>query len=172
MEILQSDLQIHAKIHVGPVQPLPDVLLLLQGEHVLVEELLELLVDVVNANLLEAVVVEDLEAGNVEHTNVGDLLHRGVNPEGHQVIKSFDERKDSDLQGLVALVDDDPECALVDSASDAGHRVGSVLAGGAFVHPLGADLQLGFAEVVDHPFSVDAKQGGHLDAVGLVPELN
>ena len=40
------------------------------------------------------------------------------------------------------------------------------------VHPLGADLQLRFAEVVDHPFGVDAKQGGHLDAVGLVPALN
>ena len=46
--------------------------------HVLVEELLQLLVDVVDANLLEAVVVEDLEAGNVEDTNVGDLLHGGV----------------------------------------------------------------------------------------------
>ena len=52
----------------------------------LVEELLELLVDVVDANLFEAVVVEDLEASNVEDTNVGDLLHRGINPEGHQVI--------------------------------------------------------------------------------------
>ena len=40
------------------------------------------------------------------------------------------------------------------------------------VHPLGADLQLRFAEVVDHPFSVDAKQGGHLDRVVLVPALN
>ena len=138
----------------------------------LVEKLLELLVDVIDANLLEAVVVEDLEAGNVEHTNVGDFLHRGVNPEGHQVIKGSDDRKASDLQGLVALVDDDPECALVDGASDAGHGVGSVLAGGALVHPLGADLQLRFAEVVDHPFGVDAKQGGHLDAVGLVPALN
>ena len=44
----------------------------------LVEELLELLVDVVDANLLETVVVEDLEAGNVEDANVGDLLHGGV----------------------------------------------------------------------------------------------
>ena len=40
------------------------------------------------------------------------------------------------------------------------------------VHPLGADLQLGLAEVVDHPFGVDAKQGGHLDRVVLVSELN
>ena len=46
--------------------------------HVLVEELLELLVDVVDADLLKTVVVEDLKAGNVEDTNVGDLLHGGV----------------------------------------------------------------------------------------------
>ena len=57
----------------------------------LVEELLELLVDVVDANLLEAVVVEDLEAGNVEDTNVGDLLHGWV------------------AEGLVTLVDNNPE---------------------------------------------------------------
>ena len=86
----------------------------------LVEELLQLLVDVVDANLLEAVVVEDLEAGNVEHTNVGDLLHRGINPEGHQVIKGSDDRKAFDLQGLIALVDDDPEGALVQGSGDAG----------------------------------------------------
>ena len=44
----------------------------------LVEELLQLLVDVVNADLLEAVVVEDLETGNVQDTDVGDLLHSWV----------------------------------------------------------------------------------------------
>ena len=43
--------------------------------HVLVEELLELLVDVVDADLLETVVVKDLEAGDVEDADVGDLLH-------------------------------------------------------------------------------------------------
>ena len=46
--------------------------------HVLVEKLLELLVDIVDADLFEAIVVEDLEAGDVEDTDVGDLLHGGV----------------------------------------------------------------------------------------------
>ena len=41
----------------------------------LVEELLKLLVDIVDADLLEAVVVKDLEAGDVEDADVGDLLH-------------------------------------------------------------------------------------------------
>ena len=44
----------------------------------LVEELLELLVDVVDADLLKAVVVKDLKAGDVKDTDVGDFLHGGV----------------------------------------------------------------------------------------------
>ena len=84
-------LEIHAEVHVGPVETLADVLLLLKGEHVLVEELLQLLVDVVDADLLEAVVVEDLKAGDVKNTDVGDLLHGWV------------------AKGLVTLVDNNPE---------------------------------------------------------------
>ena len=44
----------------------------------LVEELLQFLVDVVDADLLKTIVVEDFKAGNVKDTNVGDLLHGGV----------------------------------------------------------------------------------------------
>merc|ERR1739836_180615 len=44
---VNAGLQIHAKVHIGPVKTLLDVLFLLKGEHVLVEELLELLIDVV-----------------------------------------------------------------------------------------------------------------------------
>ena len=44
----------------------------------LVEKLLQFLIDIVDADLLEAVVVEDLKAGDVEDTDVGDLLHGGV----------------------------------------------------------------------------------------------
>ena len=104
----------------------------------LVEELLELLVDVVDAYLLEAVVVKDLKAGDVKNANVGDLLHGGV------------------AQGLVTLVNDNPEGTLVDGTGDTGNGVGSVGAAAALLHPLGADLQLGFAEVGDHPLTVDA----------------
>merc|ERR1712223_1813422 len=141
-------LQIHAEVNVGPVQALPHVHLLLKGEHVLVEELLQLLVDVVDADLLEAVVVEDLEAGNVEDTNVGDLLHGWV------------------AEGLVTLVDDNPEGTLVDGTGDAGNGVGSGCAGGTLLHPLGSDLQLGLAEVGDHPLTVDAKELSNLLSVG------
>ena len=57
----------------------------------LIEKLLKLLIDIVDADLLEAVVVKDLKAGDVEDTNVGDLLHRGVD------------------QCFVTFIHDDPE---------------------------------------------------------------
>ena len=106
--------------------------------HVLVEELLQFLVDIVDTDLLEAVVVKDLKAGDVEDTDVGDLLHCGV------------------AEGLVTLVDDNAEGALVDGTHDAGHRVRGVLARGPLVHPLRSYFELRLAEVVDHPLSVDA----------------
>ena len=60
-------------VHVDPLDPLPLVLLLLLLEHQLDEELLQVLVAVVDAELLEGVVVEDLEAVDVE-----DADHRRV----------------------------------------------------------------------------------------------
>merc|ERR1719430_2311041 len=119
-----------------------------------VREGLELLVDVVDADLLEAVVVKDLEAGNVEDTDVGDLLHGWV------------------AKGLVTDVDNNPEGTLVDGTGNAGNRVGSSLAGGALLHPLGSDLELGLAEVGDHPLAIDAKELGNLLRVGRVLDLS
>ena len=55
---IDTFLEIHAKVAVGPLDALLDVLLLLEDEHVVVEELLQLLVTEVDADLLEAVVVE------------------------------------------------------------------------------------------------------------------
>ena len=43
-----------------------------------VEELLQLLIDVVDADLFKAIVVEDLKTSDVEDTDVGDLFHGGV----------------------------------------------------------------------------------------------
>merc|ERR1711963_1052256 len=94
--------QVHAEVNIGPVKTLLDVLLLLEGEHVGVEELLQLLVDVVDTDLLEAVVIEDLEASNIQDTNVLDLLHGRVD------------------QSLVTLLDDNPEGSLVGGTSDTG----------------------------------------------------
>ena len=41
----------------------------------MVEELLELFVTEVDADLLKGIELKNLEAGNVQHTNEGDLLH-------------------------------------------------------------------------------------------------
>merc|ERR1719341_1706007 len=109
LEHVNALLQIHAKVNVGPVQTLADVHFLLKGEHVGVEELLQLLVDVVDADLLKTVVVEDFKAGDVEDTDVGDLLHGGV------------------AQGLVTLLHSNPEGTLVDGTGDTSNGVGSVL---------------------------------------------
>ena len=65
----------------------------------------------------------------------------------------------------------DPEGPLVDGTCDSGNRVGSVVAGGPLVHPLGAHLQLGLAEVGDHPLHVNSKEGGNLLGIALVLDL-
>ena len=65
--------QVHTEVDRDPGDALPHVLLLLQHEHVVVEELLQLLVDKVDHQLLEGVELEDLEAGDVEHADEVDL---------------------------------------------------------------------------------------------------
>ncbi len=72
LEHVDALLQVHAKVDHGPLDALAHVLLLLQHKHVVVEELLQLLIAEVYAELLEAVVVKDLEAGNVQDSDEGD----------------------------------------------------------------------------------------------------
>ena len=43
-----------------------------------IEELLQLLIDEVDGDLLEAVVLKDLKAGDVEHSTEVRFLQRGV----------------------------------------------------------------------------------------------
>ena len=83
-----------------------------------------------------------------------DFLHTGVD------------------QSLVTLFNDNPEGSLVDGAGNTGHRVCSLRAGGALVDPLGADLQLGLAEVVDHPLAVNTGQLSHLHCVAVILHLS
>ena len=108
-----------------PLDALPHVFLLLEDEHVVVEELLQLLVSEVDADLLEAVVVEDLKAGDVEDTNELNPLHGGVD------------------ESLVTFLHDELECSLVERPGNAGHRAGSLGDGLTLGHPLGTNLQLG-----------------------------
>merc|ERR1719394_740179 len=71
--------KVHAKVHHFPLDALPDVLLLLQHKHVVVEELLQLLITKVDTNLLKSVKLKDLKTSNIQDTNEVDLLHGGIN---------------------------------------------------------------------------------------------
>lgn len=53
--------QVHSEINESPINSLFLVLFLLEDEHVMVEELLQLLIGKVDAQLLEAVVLMDVE---------------------------------------------------------------------------------------------------------------
>ena len=55
LDEVDAGLQVQAEVDEDPVNALPLVLLLLQHEHVLVEELLQLLVGEVDTQLFEAV---------------------------------------------------------------------------------------------------------------------
>merc|ERR1712223_2278739 len=133
--------QVHAEVNHLPVNAFLDVLLLLNNEHVVVEELLELLVDKVDGDLLKAVVLEDLEAGNVKHSAEVGLLQGGVN------------------KGIVTLLNQPLEDAVKDGPGNATDGVGRLLAGLTLHHPLGSDL--------DHLERVDLERSGDLSWEGV-----
>ena len=58
---VDASLQVHAKVDELPFDAFLTVFLLLQDEHVVIEKLLEALVGVVDAQLLERVELEDFE---------------------------------------------------------------------------------------------------------------
>ena len=64
-------LQIQAKVDKVPVNILPRIFFLFQDKHVMVEELLQLFVCVVDAQLFERVCLEDFKAGNVQNADKG-----------------------------------------------------------------------------------------------------
>merc|ERR1711899_147185 len=141
--------QVHAEVNHDPVNAFLDVLLLLNNEHVVVEELLELLVDKVDGDLLEAVILEDLEAGNVKHSAEVGLLQGGVN------------------KGIVTLLNQPLEDAVKDGPGNATDGVGRLLAGLTLHHPLGSDLDPGLAVGLDHLERVDLERSGDLSWEGV-----
>merc|ERR1719422_1753131 len=119
---VNARLQVHAKVNISPVQTFLDVFLLFKGEHVLVEELLELLVDIVDTDLFKGVEFENLKTSNIQDTNVVDLLHSRVN------------------ECLITLLNNNSEGSLIDGTSNTTDRVGSSSTGGALGDPLSSDL--------------------------------
>merc|ERR1719166_897383 len=145
--------QVHAEVHHLPVNTLLDVLLLLHNEHVVVEELLQLLVDKVDGDLLEAVVLEDLKASNVKHSAEVGLLERGVN------------------KSVVTLLNEPLEQSVKDGSADTSDSSGGLLAGLTLGDPLGTDLDPGLAEHLDHLHGVDSEESGDLAGEGVGTDL-
>ena len=55
-----------------------------------------------------------------------------------------------------------PEGPLIDGTGNSRHRGSSIGAGGTLLHPLSSNLQLGLAEVGDHPLTIDAEELSNL----------
>merc|ERR1719400_144954 len=122
-------------------------------EHVVVEELLQLLVDEVDGDLLEAVVLEDLETSDIEDSAEVGLLQGSVN-----------ER--------VVTLDDQPlEQSVENGPGDTSNGVGGLDTGLTLGHPLGSDLDPGLAESLDHGHGGDAHQVGDLPSEGVGSDL-
>ena len=62
-------LQIKTEVNEVPFDALLFVLFLFQHKHVMVEELLQLLISVVDAQLFKWVVLKYLKPSNIQHTN-------------------------------------------------------------------------------------------------------
>lgn len=57
------------KVDLSPLDPLFQIVTLLFDKHEVVEELLEFLIGVVDAELFERVLLDDFEAGDVQNSN-------------------------------------------------------------------------------------------------------
>merc|ERR1719195_1671081 len=148
-----SSLQVHTKVHHDPVNALLDVLLLLHHEHVVVEELLQLLVDKVDGDLLEAVVLENLETSNIEDSAEVCLLESGVN------------------ESVVTLLNEPLEQPVEDGSADTSDSSGGLLAGLTLGDPLGTDLDPRLAEHLDHLHGVHSEESGRLAREGVGADL-
>jgi hypothetical protein len=97
LDEVDAGLQVHTEVNELPLNAFLLVLFLLQHEHVVVEELLQTLVRVVDAQLLKRVVLEDLEASDIQHTDeplaltlrVECLVDTGNKPLEHAVVQGL-----------------------------------------------------------------------------------
>merc|ERR1719397_701362 len=145
--------QVHAEVNHDPVNSLAHIFFLFDDKHVVVEELLELLVDKVDGDLLEAVVLEDLKASNVKHSAEVGFLHSGIN------------------EGIIALLNQPLEDAIKDCPGNTTNSVGGLLTGLTLGHPLSADLDPGLAEGLDHLEGIDLEDACRLARVAVRPNV-
>merc|ERR1712241_626617 len=115
-------LQVHAKVNIAPFKTFPDIFLLFQDKHVLVEELLELLIGKVDTNLLKAIVVKDLKTSNIQATNVLNLLHGWVK------------------EGFITFGHDKGKQTLIDRTANTTNRARSSITSLTLGYPLSTNL--------------------------------
>merc|ERR1719323_705788 len=145
--------KIHTKVHHLPVNTFLHILLLLNNEHVVVEELLELLIDKVDGNLLKAIVLKDLETSNIQDSAEVGFLQSWVN------------------ESVITLDDEPLEQTVKDGSGNTSHSIGGLLTSLTLGHPLGSDLDPGLAESLDHVHGVDTTESGDLSSVGVRSNL-
>ena len=147
---VDSWLQVQSKVYELPLDSFSLVLLLLQDEHGVVEQLLQLLVGEVDAELLEAVEVEDLKAGNIKDTNKTCSLPLGS------------------VQASVDSVHYPFEQSLVGSLGDGLHGELDLFLALGLGHVVSAHLDPGLEEGLGEVSHLDAKEVGHLLSHGVV----
>lgn len=149
---LDTGQQVHTEIDKVPFDTLASVLLLLQHEHVMVEELLQLFVGEIDAQLFKTVEVKDFETGNIQYTDeVLTLL---------LCVQGFVQLLHHPLEGSV-------EHGLGQSTDGVRDLRGATTLGDELV----TDLDPGLGQVLVQVGSVQAQQVGHtfalLHAIGF-----
>merc|ERR1719367_845938 len=148
-----GSLQVHTKVNHDPVNTFLNVLLLFNNEHVVVEELLELLVDKVDGNLFESIVLEDLETSNIQDSAEVSLLECSIN------------------EGVVTLDNKPLEETVKDGSGNTSSGTSGLLNSLTLGDPLGSDLDSWLAESLEQGSSFNSAECGHLSSKGVWGDL-
>jgi hypothetical protein len=129
---VDGGLQVESEVNELPLDAFPLVLLLLENEHGVVEQLLQLLVGVVDAELLKRVELKDFKTGHIENADEGGALPLGP------------------VQGPVQSVDQPAEHALVARLADRLNGKLGLLLGLRLGHKVTAHLDARLQECLGH----------------------
>merc|ERR1719412_967422 len=136
--------QVHTEVNHGPVNAFLDILFLLNNEHVVVEELLQFFVDKVNGDLFKSIVFKNLETSNIKHSAEVGFFHGRIN------------------ECVITHLNEPLEEAIEHSSGNTTSGNSCLLAGLTFSHPFSTNLDAGFAESLDHFYSINTPKGSNL----------
>ena len=110
----------------------------------MVEELLELLIAEVDAELLKTIELKDFKSSNVQDTDEDSFLHGVVH------------------KSVVTLFNNEVEDSSIETPGDARHRLVRLVAVLTLGDPLSSNLDLGLAERLHHQLVISSKESGDL----------